>query len=468
MLQKVLTKYWLVISIGATALLTWFVPPGSITALSLISLLWLSLLSAELFILIPAVNRGENFAAARARALKSLVGDPFLYVGVLMAAYLFVQWFNGGCVPEYDANAGVWNYSTPAVSWLPFSIDRVDALRMFNIMTACIVSGLCLRHAIGKNSKRYLLQWLSCVSGALAVFALWKGLTGVAPYAGLLTQPEAGMLGTLFGFWMVIGIGSYAEASTLRQHRTEMIYLLAIGANFAGMLYFAALPALMLYTAVGFLVLIYFGVYTSAHVSKSFLTKFYLLTFIIITSILVLSLLVLPQSSLTAKVGLTADLSGYWETLLATKKIRSEAALQIWKESMWFGKGAEGYQHYLGTVLDDQGWSLVRVNKGLVYNDLIQALCEFGVLGSAILSALILTLLIPVCHRAHIAWGHDTHDINAGRKYLLRISPLVVTGVIATLCCFGESFIASPYRLPAIFVSVFIVMLTMPAFLPSK
>jgi len=468
MLQKVLTKYWLVMSVGATALLTWFVQPGSVNALSMTSLLWLSLLSAELFILIPAVSRGENLAAARSRALKSLASDPFLYVGVLMAGYLFVQWFNGGCIPEYEVNAGVWNYSRPAVSWLPFSIDRVDSFRMFNIMTACIVSGLCLRHAVGKSSKRYLLQWLGCISGALAIAALWKGLAGIAPYAGYINHPESSTLGSFFGFWMVMGIGAYAESSACRQRRTEIIYVMAILCNLAGMVYFAALPSLILYTVVGFAMLIYFGLYTSIHVSKSFLTKFYLLTLIIIISGLVLSLLVLPQSALTDKIGLTADLSEYWDNLLATKKIRSEAALKIWNESMWYGKGAEGYQHYIGSVIDDKGWSLIRVNKGLVYNDLLQMLCEFGLLGSAVFAALILTLIIPVCHRAHIAWGHDARDNNAGRKYLLRISPLVVAGVTATLCCLGESFVASPYRLPALFVSVLIVMLTMPAFLPSK
>ena len=468
MLQKVLTKYWLVVNVGLTVLFTWFVLPGSVKSFSMTSLLWLSLISVELCILIPSVHKGENLSEARSRMLQSLFGDAFLYIGFFMVAYLFVQWVNGGCAPEYDANAGVWSYAKPDKEWLPFSIDRVDSFRMVNIFTACVISGLALRHAVGKLSKRYLLQWLSSASGAIAVFCIWKGASGAAPYAGLMKNPELSSMGSFFGFWMVLGIGAYADSLTYRQRRTEIIYLMAIICNFAGMLYFTQLSALILYSVVSLGILVYLGFYLSHHRTGSFLVKLYLLTFIIIISALIFSTLVVPQSAVTDKIGLTADISGYWSNLLESKGIRSEAAWEIWKESMWFGKGAEGFQHYIGTVLDDKGWTLLRVNKGFVYNDLLQVLCEFGLLGSAILSALVLTLIVPICHRAHIAWGNDSRDHNSGRRYLLRISPFVVTGVVASLCCLGESFVSSPYRMPALFISVFIVMLTLPAFLPSK
>jgi len=469
MLQKIFTKYWLVVTVGFTVLSTWFVLPGSISSLSMTSLLWLSLLAAEVLILIPSVRKGENLNEARIRTLKSLTGDAYLYIGLLMAAYLFVQWSNGGCSPEYNVNAGIWSYSKPEKTWLPFSINQVDSLRMFNIFAACVVLGLCLRNAVGRRSKRYLLQWLSSISGILAAFCVWQGLAGNASFARLMENTELSSLGSFFGFWMIMGIGSYADSLTFRQRRTEIIYLLGIVCNFVGVLFFAQLPSLLLYSVVTLALLIYLGIYLSAHAKSSFLVKFYLLTFVILISVLGLSLLVQPQSVVTDKIGMTADVSGYWQSLQESKNVRSHAALEIWKESMWFGKGAEGFKHYLGTVLNDQGWSLVRINKGVVYNDLLQVLCEFGLLGSAILSALIMTLIIPICYRAHIAWGkEDAHDQNSGRRYLLRISPFVVTGVIATLCCFGESFIASPYRLPGLFVSVLIVMLTMPSFLPSK
>lgn len=469
MLQKIFTKYWLVITVGFTVLSTWFVLPGSNSSLSMISLLWLSLLSAEVLVVMPSVRNGESLNEARIRTLKAIAGDAYLYIGLLMAAYLFVQWFNGGCAPEYDVNAGIWSYSKPDKEWLPTSVNQLDSLRMFNIFAACVVLGLSLRNAVGKRSKRYLLQWLSSLSGILAALCVWQGLAGNASFARLMENTELSSLGSFFGFWLIMGIGSYADSLTFQQRRTEIIYILAIICNFVGMLFFAQLLSLLLYSVIFLVLLIYLGIYLLDHVKSAFLVKFYLLTFLIIVSVLGLSIMTLPQSVIPNKIAMAADLPDYWQGLQESKAVRSHAALEIWKENMWFGKGAEGFKHYLGTVLDDQGWSRVRINKESVYNDVLQFLCEFGLLGSAILSALIVSLIIPLCYRAHIAWGKEDADhLNVGRKYLLRISPFVVTGVIATLSCFGESFIASPYRLPGLFISVFVVMLTLPAFLPSK
>ena len=423
---------------------------------------------AELFVLIPAVHKRENLSDARRRTWKTLSADAFLYFGLAISLYLFVQWLNGGCTPLYDVTAGVWNYSQPDVGWLPYSIEQVDSLRMFNIMTACVVIGLCIRHAAGKRSKRALLQGLSVLSGFFALFAVWQGMAGNQSYLGFMIKPESSNMGSFFGFWLIMGIGSYADSVACRQRFTEIVYVTGILFNFVGMLFFTQLPAMLVFTLAAILLLVYTGLYLSAHVTRPFLIKFYMLTFVIIAGGLFVLFVVLPQSALTDKTGLTADISGSWQALVASKDIRSETALQIWKEHMWFGTGAEGFQHYAGSFLNDKGWSLLKVNKGLVYNDSLQFLCEFGLLGSAIFSALLFTMIVPLFYRAHIAWSKDTKGSDADRRFLLRVSPFFVTGVLAISCCFAESFVSSPYRFPALFVSFFIVMLSIPAFLPSR
>jgi hypothetical protein len=203
MLQKIFTKYWLAVNIGFLVLLTWLVLPGSVKATSFSSLLWISLILAELYVLLPSVFRGETLAAARIRAVKSLLRDPFLYVGLFMAFYLFLQWTNGGCSPEYDVNANVWGYSLPEISWIPSSIDRVDSFRTFNLFAALVTAGLCLRNVVGKRAKRYLLQWLCALSGVFAVYAVITGCLGVTPFNVHMFKPETSSLGTLFGFWLL-------------------------------------------------------------------------------------------------------------------------------------------------------------------------------------------------------------------------------------------------------------------------
>ena len=468
MLQKIFTKYWLVANIGFIILLTWVVLPGAVEAVTFVPLLWMSLILCEFFVLLPSVYRDENLSEARLRAVKSLSWDPFLYVGLFIILYLFAQWSNGGCSPEYDVNANVWGYTQPDISWLPFSIDKTDSFRVLNLFVAFITAGLCIRNAIGKRAKRYLLQWLCGLSGLYAAYAVTSGCLDIAPYNVLMFKPESSSMGTLFGFWLIVSIGAYAEAQSSRQKRTELVYLLGIVSNFTGLFFFAPLPGVIIYSVISLLLFVYAGIYLSAHVPSHFLVKVFFLTLIAFVAIIALPVFLFPEGAVAAKFGLASDLPGYWSELVATKTVRLDAAMQIWQTHMWFGSGPNGFEHYLGSVMDDASWKNIAFNKGLVYNDPVQILCEFGLLGSAIIVALIVTLLMPICHRAHIAWVKDTKDANAGRPYLVRISPFVFTGVVATLCCFAESFIASPFRMPAVFMSFFIVMLCMPAFLPAR
>jgi len=467
MLQKIFTKYWLVVNIGLTILVSWVVLPSSIKASSFLPVLWMGVISAEFFILLPTVFRGETLAAARLRAVKTLTWDSFLYAGLFLVLFLFVQWVNGGCVPEYDSAANVWGFSAPNVKWLPYSINTIDSFRIFNLFAAILLVGLCMRNAVGKKAKRFLLQWLCSLSGLFAVYAITKGFLQIDPYMTYMEQPEMTSYGTFFGFWMVVAVGAYADALSSRQRRTELLYLLGIVSNFAGMLCFASLTGVLLYVILAVLLFVYLGAYLSFHVPPHVLVKMYLVSIIALVAFFGLSLWLFPEGAVAVKLRMVMDLGDYWKSLLSSKAVRSASAMKIWESHMWFGTGANGFEHYLGTVIGDTGWSNIQINKGFVYNDALQVLCEFGLLGSALLAAFTITLMVPICYRAHIAWTKDTDDLNAGRKYLLRVSPVVVAGVIATLCCFGESFVSSPFRMPAMFMSFFIVMLAMPAFLPS-
>ncbi|MFO7937608.1 MAG: hypothetical protein R6V06_08390 [Kiritimatiellia bacterium] len=468
MLQRIFTKYWIVANVGCTVVLTWLVLPESVKTVSFAFLFWMSVILCEFLVLLPSVYRGETLAEARLRVVRSLSSDPFLYAGFFLIIYLAAQWYNGGSEPVYDASANVWNYSRPDLSWLPSGVYKMDSFRLTNIFAAIVAAGVCIRNAVGKRAKRRLLQWLCSISGLYAVYAVFSGCLDVSPYCNLMMNPESSSMGTLFGFWCLISIGAYAEAQSVRQRRTELLYLAGIVFNFIGLLFFAPLPALLLYSVAGLFLLVYAGVYLSFHVPSGFLIKFYLLCAIILTIIILFPLFLVPESAVVSKVGLFSDFTAYWTELFDSKTVRLNAAMSIWEEHMWVGVGANGFEHYLGFVINDADWRNVVLNKGCVYNDPVQILCEFGLLGSAAIAALIVTLLMPLCYRAHVAWVKNTEDCNAGRPYLLRISPFVFTGVVVTLCCFGESFIFSPFRYPAVVMSFFIVVLCMPGFLPSR
>jgi len=428
----------------------------------------MSFLIVEMTLLLPSVYRGETLQTARVRVLSNLKRDGFTYAALFMLLYLGAQWLNGGLESVYDIRAGVWGYQAPDAAWLPSSIKSDDAFRAFNVATALLIIGCALRNAVGKRAKRALLQWLSVCSGVFALFAVATGLFGSEPYSTYMYMPLTCGWGTFFGFWMIVAIGAFAESLSSQSGRPYLVYILGIACNLIGVLFYASLPTTLFYIGLSIILMIYAGISIAFHTPKHFNVKMFFLTVFVYLSILGTGFFALPEGAVATKINGASEMTEHFEQHAATRSARMDAAMQIWQDHIWYGSGVNGFEHYLGSVLDNQAWSKIRADKGFVYNDMVQILCEFGVLGSAALAAVIVVLLVPLFYRAHIAWVKDTRDANAGRKYMLRISPVVVTGTIAILVCLAESFAASPFRMPAMVFSFFVVLLTMPTFLPAR
>jgi len=112
MMQKFLTKYWL-----ASQMVLLFVA----VSMSLFStettgknyLFWLALFAVESLLLLPTVFKEESITEARKRVVRSLEGDPFTYVGLVLIGIISIQWMNSGCSLIYLPDADVWKFSLP-------------------------------------------------------------------------------------------------------------------------------------------------------------------------------------------------------------------------------------------------------------------------------------------------------------------------------------------------------------------
>lgn len=153
---------------------------------------------------------------------------------------------------------------------------------------------------------------------------------------------------------------------------------------------------------------------------------------------------------------------------MAEKQVRTSAALALWQDHLWVGCGVDGFFHNVGLHLTSQDWVLVKKNQACVLNDSIQYLCEYGVLGAACLLSAVIALLTPLLHRTRNAWLHGKVDVGESSLFLLRVSPITLTGVLAVLSVFAESWISSPFRSAAVLLSWFSVLAVIPAFLPKN
>ena len=131
------------------------------------------------------------------------------------------------------------------------------------------------------------------------------------------------------------------------------------------------------------------------------------------------------------------------------------------------GVGANGFFHYVGTVVEGKEWALIKNDQSFVLNDSLQFLCEFGVLGVSLLGAGVVALIVPVCYRARLAWQQGDGKGNDGRLFLLRVSPYVVTGVSAAILCGLDSWLSNPFQSVDLLTSCVFVMSILPSFLPA-
>ncbi len=467
MMQRLLTKYGLVSHIACVVLFPLLFIAQS-RALNLVPLLWLSLIALELMVLLPSVRRGETLADARQHLWPALAWDPLLYLGLALVGVLLTQWANSGCELIYLTDADVWQFSKPALAWAPFSVETSAALSYVSVFSACVVVALTLRVAVSKESKRLLLQWLAGVSGCVAFYCVYQACQGVEPYAGKALVPGATTMGTFYGFWLLLGMGGFVDALARRQRGIEPLFLFGIVGNLLGMIYFASALALCCYGVLTLFLFVYGLIYLGPYVAKSVQLKLFLLSSTLVACVALLLIFVFPGNPVVSKIKAALPLTAYWDALIAIKKIKAAAALGIWQEHPWTGVGADGFRHFAGLTAVGKDWRAVKTDPASAYNDSLQFLCEFGVLGAGLLLSAIITMLVPLCYRMRIAFKEGTHDENAGRFFLLRVSPIVLTGVLAMLVCFLESWIANPFRSYSLLLSWTCVMVVLPAFLPAR
>ena len=313
-----------------------------------------------------------------------------------------------------------------------------------------------------------MLQGAAALSGCVACLMVWQACRGVEPYVALAKSPGVCTSGSFFGFWLVLGMGGYVDALARGQRATGALFLLGFLGNLLGMLFFSSALALVLYAVVALLLAAYWMVYLNAAVSKGVQFKLFLVTLIVVASVVFTVLFAFPGNPVVSKLESLVEFGKYWGDLSETREVRMTAALKIWKEHPWVGVGADGFFHYVGTVVEGKDWALIKNDQAYVYNDCLQFLCEFGVLGASLMGAVVVALIVPVCYRARLAWQHGGEADNESRVFLLRVSPLVFTGVCATALCFIESWVANPFRSAGLVTSWVFVLATLPAFLPAR
>ena len=464
-MQKVLTKYWLAFHLAVLFLAVWvsvLYPGMGMT----ISLFWLSFFTVQAFVLLPSMQKGETMGVARLRVCVNAVQDPFVYAGVALVIFVFIQWLNSGCPLTYQTDTELWRYSAPPVGWLPYSVEPYPALAVLALFIASVVGGGIFRNGIGRAGKRFFLDMASLFSGGIAVYMVVMSLAGCQPYSAWAALPGGCNWGMCFGFWLVVALGGHLNFLENSFAKTLTWSFFSLLGNLLGLLQFGSPLGIALFVVAALLMLVYWAIFLMRQVAGGIARmKLSLCVVMAVGMTLVLFFYLFRGSPMKEKVAQLAD-AQYYGTLFDGRQFQAPLAWKIWQDHPWTGVGANGFAYYSRTLIDEANWTRLNGYGGLLSNDWLQFLAEYGILGAGLLAGLLIILLIPLFARMRVVFRTLMSRRGAGGS-LTDIDPYVVSGIAAAVVVLVFSFLFSPFQSGIMLVSFTYVLAVIPGFLPT-
>ena len=218
---------------------------------------WLTLLVAEVALVLPEQKRNESLFDARRRVGKAVLCDPLTWLTLLLTGFFVIQWLNGGTFMEWDVSAQKWLIRSPVFTWmqhpdtatlmsippadtatvayrqlppmfdwLPGSFRSDEAYSVLNWFPPVLVSLLAVRHALLKRTKRLLVDYICAMTAVLAVagiiqYALGGTFLYWGRHAGAFFFATFGYPNHAAGFFpavMAVSVGLMMWAHEHREH----------------------------------------------------------------------------------------------------------------------------------------------------------------------------------------------------------------------------------------------------------
>lgn len=495
------------IVVGAVASLMAWMFGGARGELLLPVVPWLCVLMIEVIFCYPQRHSGEGTYEARARVWRQLKRSPIAWISLGFLILLAVPFVNNGLCPTCDAALLAEGLDPePPVPFLPFCLNRLDHLDVFQWFLIVLPSMVAVHYCLTRRGKRLVLELIVWNGAALAVLGFIQSATGASgPFwtdpisKGQQTVDFFSSFGypnmagdyftTLFGLSVALWRDRYEflrreerekdkadEAGSARRPYgvfwKQHYFLLP-----AGLFFFAAINTLS--RAAIILVTVTAVVYF-AHTLVVFLSRMRRArrVFVGVWSMVVFALVIFFATvSMPEKIRKEVDTLGttvVLDRVTGRGQYHAQVATAIWKDHALFGCGGWGYLHLCVPKMQELNIDLkqLQVVGGInVHNDYLQALAEHGLVGFGALAALVLLLIWPVARQ----WRNMANDLRFVKAKKLPPKPvqifvlpapaffIMVTLAATMIHAFGDC----PLRSCAVLDLYFISLAALPGFMPK-
>lgn len=437
---------------------------------------WLSLGLIEVMLLLPLRQPNESVQSAFVRLLKKIAMDPIFYIGMLLLAFLFIQWQNGPLELEYDVTDQVWRYTEPKWKSMPFCVNQGEAVQVLIWFSAVLTTLLAVRHCIGPKGRMLLLHifvWNGVLLSLLGILQLWTSPDKLFWYRPMkvfffATFGYPNHAGSFFLLTSAINMGLFIHALTGQDEEYSYPWHLGVALIFNLAAVYASMcrAAIVLVSILLVFFLLYGLFYLRNRISKGVLFK--LVTVFVVLIGFIVAIASMPNSSFAKEVK-TITFDNVSSVYGGDREILSEAAVKIWKDNPWTGVGGWGFRRYVGLYIGDDQWTFLQENgKANVHHDILQFLCEHGAIGGGLMIALALVLFIHLGIKLAAVPEAENTETPKIQLWFDSISPVVILSMAGIICVLVHSTVDLPFRSTAVLLLWFITLALLPGFVKRK
>ena len=459
---------------------------------------WFFLLLMSGMLFFPQSRHNESIIDARMRVWSGIVRDPLTWVVVAFMVLLAIPFVNKGLCPvcDYMLIAGGADPAPPA-PFLPYCVDTSDHYGVFQWFYPAFGAMIAAKHSLLKRGKRMLLEMMVWNAVALALLGfvqqaagaaspLWVGEPMPSYFFSAWGYPN--MAGDYFTFHFAVAAGLWQYrlaqvANAPKAHEFDSIkgpehpvlqahyMLLAVLILFIAALDTLSRAAIILSIGLFFVIFlhVFFGYFAKA--SRAGRLKMCIFGAISLVVVSFLAVTFAPTDLRNEASTITTD--EVFQRVGGKGQYHQRVATAILKDHLAFGVGGWGYKHLCQSYMTESELKHMQKVGGInVHDDYVQFSCEHGLVGAALLLAVVVLLVWPVIRawKRFYNWAlFATPDKAPAKPLAIYCMPPAAIGVLLGCCAtFIHSFGDCAMRSPAVLTTVVVALPCTDGFFPME
>jgi hypothetical protein len=420
---------------------------------------WIATVILFLFLLTPYLRRGSHSSRCMLvrEHVRGILRDPIFYLGTAFLCLLFIQWWNSGKALILVQGGEKVILSPAFINWLPSAMDNTGSWDMVVWFYPTFVALLMVRHGFSHPWMLKILIWGMVINASfLAIFGLvapvlfknyplW--LTPILPRQQMFFFSTFGYpnhAGSFFILHLGLACGLFFYYYTVDNRKAGLWIKSGVLLGIILFLFYTVHMTRCLYAIYfSWMTAVFFVSYLLFKTIKKKKNRHVQLVPIgmVIISLLLMTLFVisfLANKKKSPELWWITKPAKIIEEQLDSRLWSIKAAVKIWKDYPIFGVGGGGYSKCLLPYVGLPKEKYICLSN--VHNDLMQFLCELGIVGTVLILSIFVLLVFRIAYSG--VW----------KKPFVFFGLLGVSGVLI------HSLIDLPFRSPPIIIAFVVVL----------